>query len=96
MRCSSRVENVHGMSRVARNNPACDQTGNGAHAAAPRLSLHKGHAPRVGVLPDPARAHQDGLQQTGSAVWLPAQFVRLGAPLDGWVQCVKDAKSSRV
>ena len=52
-----RMEHVHDVRRVARTNPACDQTGNGARAAAPRLSLHTGHALRVGGLP--ARlAHQ--------------------------------------
>jgi len=50
------MEHVHDVRRVARTNPACDQTGNGARAAAPRLSLHTGHALRVGGLPGPARA----------------------------------------
>ena len=70
-----RMEHVQDVRRVARTNPACDQTGNGAPAAAPRLSLHTGHALRVGGLPGQARAHQGGWQQTGAVAWLPAQGV---------------------
>jgi hypothetical protein len=96
MRCASRVKHVHGVRRVARHTPACDQTGNGARAAAPRLSLHTSHAPRVGGWPGPARALQGSLHQMSSAAWLPAPCVRRGAPLAGWVQWVEDATSSRV
>src|SRR5262249_8863174 len=59
--------------------------GDGALHADGGLPLHKGHAPRVGVFPCPARVHHGRLSCPGPVAGLPAHRVGLCAPRDGGV-----------